>query len=149
MPTIAINLQKHVMEHVQIESKEKAAITYLQQVQQTGGKPADDNQMLEIERLTAQMIAEGLQALKQMSAELAGGGAGPDPLIALKEKELEIKAKSDEADYQIDQSKLELDAQNQATRADQFGKRLSSQEEQTQARIQAAMQREILKQSDN
>jgi len=149
MPAVAMLVQKHVMEHVQVEAREKAAVTYLQQVQQTGGQPADEQQMLEIERLTAQMIAEGLQAVKQMSGELAGGGGGPDPLIALKEKELEIKAQSDAADNQIDQAKLDLDAQNQATRAEQFGKRLSSQEQQTQARIQAAMQREILKQQGN
>jgi len=149
MPAVAMLVQKHVMEHVQVEAREKAAVTYLQQVQQTGGQPADEQQMLEIERLTAQMIAEGLQAVKQMSVELAGGGGGPDPLIALKEKELEIKAQSDAADNQIDQAKLDLDAQNQATRAEQFGKRLSSQEQQTQARIQAAMQREILKQQGN
>lgn len=149
MPAVAMLVQKHVMEHVQVEAREKAAVTYLQQVQQTGGQPADEQQMLEIERLTAQMIAEGLQAVKQMSGELAGGGGGPDPLIALKEKELQIKAQSDAADNQIDQAKLDLDAQNQATRAEQFGKRLSSQEQQTQARIQAAMQREILKQQGN
>lgn len=149
MPAVAMLVQKHVMEHVQVEAREKAAVTYLQQIQQTGGQPADEQQMLEIERLTAQMIAEGLQAVKQMSVELAGGGGGPDPLIALKEKELEIKAQSDAADNQIDQAKLDLDAQNQATRAEQFGKRLSSQEQQTQARIQAAMQREILKQQGN
>jgi hypothetical protein len=149
MPAVAMLVQKHVMEHVQVEAREKAAVTYLQQVQQTGGQPADEQQMLEIERLTAQMIAEGLQAVKQMSGELASGGGGPDPLIALKEKELQIKAQSDAADNQIDQAKLDLDAQNQATRAEQFGKRLSSQEQQTQARIQAAMQREILKQQGN
>ena len=147
IPEIAMNLQKHIMEHVQIESKEKAAVAYLQQVQQTG-KPADDMQMLDMEKRTAQFIAEGLQAVKELSGQLSGAGA-PDPVVQLKEKELQLRAEADQADNQIDQSKLQLDAQNQQTRAKQFNQRLSSQEKQTSARIQSAMEREILKQRNN
>ena len=146
MPPVAITLQKHIMEHVQIAAKEQAAVAYLQQVQQKGGQPASDEEMLEIEKMTAQFVAEGLQQVKQMSGEMSGAGT-PDPLIALKEQELQIKASSDEADQQIDQAKLELDAQNQQARQEQFGQRLASQENQTKARIQSAMEREILKQS--
>mgnify|MGYP003624545451 FL=1 len=146
MPPVAITLQKHIMEHVQIAAKEQAAVAYLQQVQQKGGQPASDEEMLEIEKMTAQFVAEGLQQVKQMSGEMSGAGE-PDPLIALKEQELQIKASSDEADQQIDQAKLELDAQNQQARQEQFGQRLASQENQTKARIQSAMEREILKQS--
>ena len=148
MPPVAITLQKHVMEHVQIMAKEQAAVAYLQQVQQKGGQPASDEEMLEIEKMTAQFVADGLQQVKQLSGELSGQGA-PDPLIALKEQELQMKSESDQADNQIDQAKVELDAQNQQMRASQFDRRLSSQEAQTQARIQSAMEREILKQRGN
>ena len=146
MPPMAISLQKHVMEHVQIAAKEQAAVAYLQQVQQKGGQPASDDEMLEIERITAQFVAEGLQQVKELSGEMSGAGA-PDPLVQLKEQELQIKAQGDQADQQIDQAKVELDAQNQQTRSGQFDRRIASQEAQTQARIQAAMEREILKQS--
>ena len=146
MPPMAISLQKHVMEHVQIAAKEQAAVAYLQQVQQKGGQPASDDEMLEIERITAQFVAEGLQQVKELSGEMSGAGA-PDPLVQLKEQELQIKSQGDQADQQIDQAKVELDAQNQQTRSGQFDRRLASQEAQTQARIQAAMEREILKQS--
>ena len=146
MPPMAISLQKHVMEHVQIAAKEQAAVAYLQQVQQKGGQPASDDEMLEIERITAQFVAEGLQQVKELSGEMSGAGA-PDPLVQLKEQELQIKAQGDQADQQIDQAKVELDAQNQQMRGSQFDRRLASQESQTQARIQSAMEREILKQS--
>jgi hypothetical protein len=145
MPPIAISLQKHVMEHVQIAAKEQAAVAYLQQVQQKGGQPATDDEMLEIEKMTAQFVAEGLQQVKQLSGELSGAGA-PDPLVQLKEQELQIKAQGDQADQAIDQAKVELDAQNQQMRGSQFDRRLASQEAQTQARIQSAMERELLKQ---
>jgi hypothetical protein len=75
MPPVAISLQKHVMEHVQIAAKEQAAVAYLQQVQQKGGQPATDDEMLEVEKMTAQFVAEGLQQVKQLSGELSGAGA--------------------------------------------------------------------------
>ena len=145
LPPVAMELQKHVMEHVRIAAQEQAAVAYLQQVQQQGGEPADEEQMLQIEQLTAQFIAEGLQQLKELSAQLSGAG-GPDPLVQLKEADLQQKAQADAADNQIDQARVNLDAQNQAMRAQQFQERLASQERQTQARIQSAMERELLKQ---
>lgn len=145
MPPLAIALQKHVMEHIQIAAREQAAVQYLQQVQQSGGRPADDDQMLQIEQLTAQLVAEGMQQVKDLSAQLSGAGA-PDPLVQLKEQELQLKAQADQADNQIDQSKVQLDQQNLQMRAQQFEERLASQERQTAARIDSAMQRELLKQ---
>ena len=145
MPPMALILQKHVMEHVQIAAKEQSAVAYLQQVQQNGGRAANDGEMLEVESMTAQFVAEGLQQVKDLSGEISGAGA-PDPLIALKEQELQIRSSSDEADNQIDKSKLELDAQNLQNRSNQFQQRLASQEDQTRARIQSAMDREVLKQ---
>ena len=148
MPPVAMTIQKHVMEHVQIAAREQAAEGYLQQVQQSGGQPADDEQMLEIERLTARLIAEGLQKVKELSGELSGAGA-PDPLIQLKEQEIQAKSQNDQADNEIDQAKLQLDSQNQEMRSEQFDERIAAQERQTSARIQAAMEREILKQRNN
>tara|TARA_R100001369_G_scaffold2889_4_gene9413 strand:+ start:145 stop:2595 length:2451 start_codon:yes stop_codon:yes gene_type:complete len=148
MPPVAMTIQKHVMEHVQIAAREQAAEGYLQQVQQSGGQPADDEQMLEIERSTARFIAEGLQEVKKLSGELSGAGA-PDPLIQLKEQEIQAKSQNDQADNEIDQAKLQLDSQNQEMRSEQFDERIAAQERQTSARIQAAMEREILKQRNN
>ena len=99
--------------------------------------------MLAIEGLTAQFIAEGMQMVKQMSQQVSN--QGPDPLVKLKEQELQIKAQSEQADTQVDQAKLNLEAQNQRMRADQFQQRLASQERQTAARINSAMEREMLK----
>ena len=147
MPPVAMALQKHVMEHVQQAAREQAAVAYLQQVQQTG-QPASDDEMLQIEQLTAQFVAEGMQQVKELSGQLSGQGA-PDPLVQLKEQEIQLKAQSDQADNQIDQARVQLEAQNQTMRSQQFDQRLASQERQTQARIQSAMERELLKQRNN
>jgi len=144
MPMVATSLQKHVMEHVQIAAREQAKMQYMQQVQQTG-QPASEDQMIQLEQLTAQFIAEGMQQVKQLSGQLSGAGA-PDPIVQLKEQELQIKAQSEQADAQLDQAKLQLEQQGMQMRSNQFQQRLASQEKQTQARIQSAMERELLKQ---
>ena len=143
MPAIAMALQKHIMEHVRIAAREKAAVQFIQSRQAAGGEAATEEEMLQIEGLTAQFVAEGMQMVKEMSAQVSG--QGPDPLVQLKEQELQIKAQAEQADAQNDQAKLQLDAQNQQMRADQFQQRLAAQERQTQARIDSAMQRELLK----
>ena len=146
MPAIAITLQKHVMEHVKLAAREQAAVAYMQKVTQKQGQPASPEEMLEIEALTAQFVAQGMQQVKEISQQLAGAGQeGPDPLIALKEQELQLKAQSEQADAQIDQSKVQLDAQALEMRNRQFGERIAAQERQTSARIDAARERELLK----
>jgi len=144
MPAMAMALQKHIMEHVKIAARERAAVQFIQSRQAAGGEAATEEEMLQVEGLTAQFVAEGMQMVKQMSQQVSG--QGPDPLVKLKEQELQIKAQSEQADAQVDQAKLQLDAQNQQMRSDQFQQRLQAQERQTQARIQSAMERELLKQ---
>jgi hypothetical protein len=144
MPALAMELQKHIMEHVKIAAREQAAIQFIQQRQAAGGEAATEEEMLAVEGLTAQFVAQGMQMVKQMSQQVSG--QGPDPLVQLKEQELQIKAQAEQADAQVDQAKLNLDAQNQRLRADQFQQRLAAQERQTDKRIQSAMEREMLKQ---
>jgi len=139
MAPVAISLQKHIMEHVKVQAEEQA----MAQMQQVPG--GDEGQMeMQYQAMVAQLVAQGMQQVKEMSGQLTG--QGPDPLIQLKEKELEIKAQAEQADAQIDQAKLQLDAQNQQMRGQQFQQRLASQEAQTDKRIESAMQRELLKQ---
>ena len=46
----------------------------------------------------------------------SAGAGQPDPLVKLKEQELQIRAQAEQADAQLDQQKLQLDAQNQQMR---------------------------------
>jgi hypothetical protein len=144
IPPVAIALQKHILEHVKIGAREQAAVSYLQQVQQKGGQAASEEEMLAIEGLTAQFVAQGLQKVKEMSQQMSG--QGPDPLVQLKEKELELKAQESQQDAQMDQAELALDQQTLQERQRQFNTKIQSQERQTAARIDAAREREIMKQ---
>jgi len=104
-------------------------------------------QNMDMAALMAQFEAEGMQMLIQLTNQLTGAGQ-PDPLVALKQQELQLKAQKEQADTQIDMQKLGLEQQNQQIRQDQFQQRLASQERQTGARIDAAFQRELLKKDD-
>ena len=141
MPAIAVSLQKHILEHVKIQAEEQA-MAQMGQAQAQGGDPAQME--MQYQGMVAQLVAQGMQQAKELSGQISG--EGPDPLIQLKEKELEIKAQSEQADAQVDQAKLQLDSQNQQMRGQQFQQRLASQEGQTDKRIESAMQRELLKQ---
>ena len=138
MPAMAIALQKHCIEHVQIQAEEMAMMEMRKQ-----GPMAPEQQEMLMESIKAKFVAQGMQQLRQLSQQASG--QGPDPLVQLKEKELQLRAQAEQNDAQNDQAKLNLDAQNQRLRADQFQQRLASQERQTAARIDAAMQREFIK----
>jgi len=138
MPALAMALQKHCIEHVQIQAEEMAMMEMRNQ-----GPMAPEQQEMLMESIKAKFVAQGMQQLRQLSQQASG--QGPDPLVQLKEKELQLRAQAEQNDAQNDQAKLNLDAQNQRMRADQFQQRLASQERQTGARIDAAMQREFIK----
>ena len=135
-PTLAASFQKHIMQHVKMQAMEQAEMAAQQQ-----------GQNMDMAALMAQFEAEGMQMLIQLTNQLTGAGQ-PDPLVALKQQELQLKAQKEQADTQIDMQKLGLDQQNQQMRQDQFQQRLASQERQTGARIDAAFQRELLKKDD-
>ena len=145
-PSIIASLQKHVTEHVKIKSEETAMMQFMQQSQ---GQPPTDDQLLEIEMMIAQNIAQELQAVRQMSQQIAGQGQeqpqGPDPLIMLKEKEIGIKEQQTMADIANDQAKLGLEEQKMVERSRQFDTRLRSQEEMAAQRLDAHAQRELLR----
>jgi hypothetical protein len=144
MPNVVVSLQKHILEHIKLKAREQAAIQFVQENQ---GQPATEDQMLQIEAMTAQIIAQELTAVRQLSQQIAGGGEeqAPDPLLALKEKELTIDEQKTQADIARDQGKLNLDEQKMVQRGEHFDERLESQEKQTTERIQASDRREMMR----
>jgi hypothetical protein len=144
LPQAAIALQKHIIEHVKLKCQEMATA---QMLQQTGGQPLTPDMELQLESMVAQMNAQEFAKLKQLTAQITGQNQG-DPLIQLKQQELQMDAQKQQADLQMDQAELQMDQQRMANKQTEFQQRLASQERQTQARIDAALQRELLKRGD-
>ena len=142
MAPVVMSLQKHVMEHISVKAKEQVAA---QMQQQMGGQPPNEQQVLQIESMVAELIAQGMQEVKAMSAQISGGGE-QDPLIALKEQDLQIRAQRDANEMAVDQARLELDTKKARNTMSLGKERIASTEEIAAARIKAARERELLKQ---
>jgi hypothetical protein len=66
-------------------------------------------------------ISQYMQEVRVMQDQIAGtAGGGPDPLVALKEKEIEQRAAADQAKMKFNEQKLQLEQQKlqQSTQID-------------------------------
>jgi hypothetical protein len=123
-PLAAMNLTKHVLEHVRLKSEEQVeAQIFAEYGPENAGVVSD----IQKEAMVAMLVAQGMGELRQLSAQLSGEGA-PDPLIKLKEQELAQRAQADQARVQIDQQKLGLQAQGLQQKAAIDTARIASQE---------------------
>ena len=141
-PPVALALQKHLLEHVRLMAEEQAEQMFMQQNPNVA--LADPETNVQFQAMVAQNVAQGMQQLMQMSQEIASGGQpppGPDPLIELKQQELQLKSQQEQNDMAQEQQELQLEREKLAQREAQFQQRLQSQENQTQARIEAGLQR--------
>ena len=143
-PAVAISLQKHIMQHAQLKAQETIQQQFAQQLQ---GQEITPEIEVELNKLIAQQVAMEMQNIKALSAEIAGEGQpqGPDPLVALKEQEMQIKQQQVQADIANDQAELQLDQQKAAQRAQEFQQRMKQQERMANQKLQASAEREILR----
>ena len=132
----------------EVRLEEQAEQMYAQQ--NPNAAQQDLSQDLQFQALVAQMEAQGTQQLRDLGMQVAGAQQGeqqqPDPLIALKQQELQIKQSQVQGDLQKDQAELAMDQQRMQNKASEFQQRLASQERMTDAKIDAAREREILRQ---
>ena len=110
MPQIAIDLNKHILQHVTLKAKEAVAGQIEQAEQQMGqvaeGENLENMTQGQIAVLEAQFFAEVQQLQSQMSGE-----GQPDPVVQLKQQELQQRAMNDQAKLQFDQTKLGFEQQ--------------------------------------
>jgi hypothetical protein len=127
-PMSAMMLQRHILDHVRLKAEEDVEAELFKLY---GVDPDRMISLIQKEGMVALKIAQYMKEVREMQDELAGGG-GEDPLIALKQQELQQRAQNDQADNQIDQQRLALDQQRlqQKTALDQ--QRLALQMNKTQ-----------------
>jgi hypothetical protein len=142
MPLVAMAMQKHVFQHCKIKAQERA-MADSQSVMQ--GQDPNEEMQIQIEGLIAEYIAEEIQKLKEISAQINGEGTGTDPLIALKEKELQIKETQVQANIQQDQSELELDKQKAQTRSEEFQQRMQQSQSLALEKLRQSAEREKMR----
>lgn len=126
-PLVAMALQKHIMEHARMQAEEEAA-----QVAQPGSP--------QFAGVVARLVAQNMLRVKELSLQVSqyGQPQQPDPVVMLKEMELQQRQQRDQAKQQLDQMKAQIDAQTQQQRLQATEQQRESNERLAQARIDAA-----------
>ena len=138
IPQAAMTLQKHVLAHVRLKAEEDVEAELFQSY---GSDPDRMVSALQKEGMVAMKVAQYMQEVRDLQAQLTGGGAEADPVVALKEKELELRAQEDQMDNQIDQQKLALDQQKIQANMQANQARIDSQLAIAQERANVARER--------
>ena len=141
-PMIAVALQKHIMDHVRL----KAVQTVMEQVtEMMQGQEITPEIDVQVQALVAQQIAEDLQALRELNSQITGEAGQPDPLIALKEQELQMRSQKDQAQIELDRDELALAQQKAEQRAQEQAQRIQQTRELTMVKLQATADRERMR----
>jgi len=130
MPNVAVNLQKHVFEHIRLKAEEDVEAELFKQY---GTDPEEVVSALQREAMIAVKVAQGFQEVKKLGEELSGDQE--DPLVALKKQELEQSAKRDEAKIGLDQAQLQLSQQKEQADQQESQAKLMLQTQKIQADI--------------
>ena len=140
-PIAAQMLQQHIYDHIKLKAEEEVEAELFKDY---GVDPDKMVSSLQKEGMIAIKVAEFLQEVKETQAKLSG--QGPDPVVALKEKELELRAQDDQMDNQIAVEKLKIDQAKVQQTAQNSKDRIQSQE--AIAGVKAQLARERLEQAD-
>jgi hypothetical protein len=136
----------HIQEHIAFKARalvQQEIENELQQIQQASPEIAAVSQQLVtpemVEARVAQVQAElNAQVLQQLMPQ---GGQEQDPLVAIRQQELAIKAAEVERKAKVDQAELEIERQKMMQRATTDAARIESQEEIAADRNDVNMER--------
>jgi hypothetical protein len=138
-PFAAQLLQQHILEHVRIKAEEFVEADIFRNY---GVDPDRMVSAIQKEGMIALKVVEFMQEMKNMQNQLSGeDGSGGDPVVALKQQELEMKAANDQMDNQIDQQRLALEQQKAQDVVAANQARIQSQENIAMLRADMAKQR--------
>ena len=135
-PQVAIELQKHIMQHISIKAREMAT----SEIETYPPGMSEEEVQVQLNARMAQFIAQFTEELKQASMQMSGQG-GPDPLLQLKEQELQIRAQKDQADAQTDQARLGLEAERIKQQQRNVDAKIQSQEDIAELRARVNLEK--------
>jgi hypothetical protein len=138
-PMSAMELQKHILSHVRLKAEENAEAQLFMAYGTDPDRMVSD---LQREAMVALRVAQFMEETRKLQNQLMGAGEeGPDPIVALKEQELKIRAQSDMANQQIDRQRLQIEQQRTQATMQANQARIASQERIADERAQVARER--------
>jgi len=150
-PQVMAILQSHIMEHVSIQAREEVEEETKPEIEQMtaqyGGQLPQELQLQVQERLESQVaekIAEMTDEMVQEEAE-AVQEMTQDPLVGLKQQEIDLRAQDIERKAMADQAKIGIDQEKLRQTGKIAQDRIESQEDIAQLRANV----NLSKQNDN
>ena len=139
-PKVMAILQAHIMDHVSIQAREEVEEESKQEMEQMaaqyGGQIPQELQLQlqeAIESQVAEKIAEMTDEMVEEEAEVLDE-MGQDPLVDLKQQEINLRAQDIERKAMVDEANIGLDAEKLRQNAQIAQDRIDSQEDIAQLR---------------
>ena len=174
-PVVMASLEKNIFEHISLMAQEQLEIEFrdeiqklmqMQQMAQQNPQMQQDPQFqqqimqmsMALESRKAKLIAESTEEFRDEEAKITGEYGG-DPIAKLKARELDLKAKNDEAERKESEDRINMDRSKQMMGQQQFDEKLEQNEElaelradtsltKTQMGIDSKRENDIMKQMD-
>jgi len=137
-PMAAIQLQQHILDHVRLKAEETVEAELFMQYGKDPDRMVSDIQR---EGMIAIKVAQFMQEVRSLQGELAGGEGGEDPVVALKQQELQQRAQKDQIDAQIEQQRLAMQSQKAQMDAQVAQQRIGVQQDAIDQRSEVARER--------
>jgi hypothetical protein len=151
-PMAMMALQKNILEHISFMAQEQIQLEFveemqeIQMLQQQMGPMMQNPQMMQqnpqamqgmqrIQQITSQIESRKAQLIAEMMADYAkeedkiSSEVGGDPLLKLKSRELDLKAKADQEKASNQEARLDLDTMKAMMNDQQHDEKLEQNEE--------------------
>ena len=154
-PMVMGALQKNILERISLMAQEQIQLEFQQELQQAQQmqmmlqqQPQNPQLIAQANMLTSKINARKAQLIAEMTKDYMQeeqkvlNEFGGDPLIKLKSRELDIKARADEAKRAYDEGRISLDTMKAMMNQQQFDEKLDQNEELANLRADTSIEKQ-------
>ena len=154
-PMVMGALQKNILERISLMAQEQIQLEFQQELQQAQQmqmmlqqNPQNPELIAQANMLTSKINARKAKLIAEMTKEYMDeeqkilSEFGGDPLIKLKSRELDIKARADEAKRAYDEGRISLDTLRAMQNQQQFDEKLQQNEELANLRADTSLEKQ-------
>ena len=154
-PMVMGALQKNILERISLMAQEQIQLEFQQELQQAQQmqimlqqNPQNPQLIAQANALTTKINARKAQLIAEMTKDYMEeeqkvlNEFGGDPLVKLKSRELDIKARADEAKRAYDEGRISLDTMKAMMNQQQFDEKLEQNEELANLRADTSLEKQ-------
>ena len=154
-PMVMGALQKNILERISLMAQEQIQLEFQQELQQAQQmqmmlqqNPQNPQLIAQANALTTKINARKAQLIAEMTKDYMEeeqkvlNEFGGDPLVKLKSRELDIKARADEAKRAYDEGRISLDTMKAMMNQQQFDEKLEQNEELANLRADTSIEKQ-------